>query len=114
MDGALADVPAGAPTVTVMNERSIFIEALDIANPSERAAYLERACGNDAALRRRVERLLHTHGQAGGFMNAPAAERVGLSDERHVLESPGTVIGPYKLMEQIGEGGFGLVFVAEQ
>src|SRR5262245_7186750 len=99
-----------------MTERSVFVAALDLDDPADRAAYLDRACGGDPALRQRVDRLLATFERAGNFLQSPAS---GLNanvtvDEPPIAERPGTVIGPYKLMEQIGEGGFGLVFVAEQ
>ena len=87
---------------------SIFAAALDQPSPGGRAAYLDAACP-DPEVRQHVERLLAAHPGVGSFLNAsptvdfePMAERVG------------STIGPYKLMEQIGEGGMGLVFVAEQ
>jgi serine/threonine protein kinase len=99
-----------------MHERSIFLAALEIGDPAERAAYLDRACAADPALRRGVEELLAAHGRSGSFLARPAVgERSDLTaDQEPITERPGSVIGPYKLMEQIGEGGFGLVFVAEQ
>jgi serine/threonine protein kinase/WD40 repeat protein len=87
---------------------SIFFAALEKALPEERAAYLDQACGKVGELRQHVERLLSAHPRVGGFLQAPT------TDEPAVVEGPGTAIGPYKLMEQIGEGGMGLVFVAEQ
>jgi serine/threonine protein kinase/tetratricopeptide (TPR) repeat protein len=92
---------------------SIFSAALEKQNPEERAAYLQEACGTDAELRREVERLLSAEPKVGAFLNFPASALVATVDET-IIEGPGTVIGPYKLMEQIGEGGMGLVFVAEQ
>ena len=92
---------------------SIFSAALEKPNPEERAAYLQEACGTDAELRREVERLLSAEPKVGAFLNFPASALVATVDET-IIEGPGTVIGPYKLMEQIGEGGMGLVFVAEQ
>src|SRR6516165_10162105 len=91
----------------------------------ERAAYLDQACGGDAELRRRVEALLQAHHAAGSFLDHPAVEaatsedvslgrRIDPGDLPPPSEGPGSRIGPYKLMEQIGEGGMGLVFVAEQ
>lgn len=96
-----------------MNERAIFIEALQKERPAERAAYLDGACRNDVGLRQQVDTLLREHEQLGSFLEAPAAVMVVTLDEA-LTEQPGRVIGPYKLMEQIGEGGMGLVFVAEQ
>jgi serine/threonine protein kinase len=87
---------------------SIFFAALEKTSAEERAGYLDQACGQDAELRQRVERLLAAHPKVGGFLQPPT------TDEPAVVERPGAVIGPYKLMEQIGEGGMGLVFVAEQ
>ena len=95
---------------TPRTEASIFAEALDKRSPDERAAFLDGACGSDAALRARVENLLKSHEHAGSFLRKPLVATV----DEPVAERPGTVIGPYKLMEQIGEGGMGLVFVAEQ
>jgi serine/threonine protein kinase len=99
------------------SERTIFIEALDRADPAERAAFLAGACGDDDDLRRRVERLLEAIDSAGTFMESPAAP-VDLDaiagSPAPILEGPGTRIGPYKLLESIGEGGMGVVYMAEQ
>ena len=86
-------------------EKTIFLEAAEIASPTERAAFLERSCGDDRQLRAAVEALLLSHQRSQGVLDATAAP---------LAEHTGTIIGPYKLLQQIGEGGMGTVFMAEQ
>src|SRR5262245_15497576 len=96
--------------------QTIFGEALGCGSPEERAAYLDGACGGDPALRARVEALVRAHHEAGGFLQgaSPAPGLIATVDGQPLREGPGTVIGPYKLLEPIGEGGFGVVYMAEQ
>ena len=89
-----------------MDEASIFLEALKRPSPEERAAFLYQACGGDDELRRSVEMLLRAHDKAGGFL-AESPAPVGVRADQPLSESPGTVIGPYTLCGQIGEGGKG-------
>ena len=96
--------------------KEIFADALEKADAAERDAYLSQACGEDAQLRQHVEALLQAHQKAGAFLEEPAPPPPGI---RIVLaapltEKPGDKIGHYKLLEQIGEGGCGVVYMAEQ
>ena len=94
------------------SDLALFVEAIQLP-VAERAAHLERACGTDEQLRLRIERLLNAHDQAGDFLeqSAPATEA---SAQTPVGEKPGDRIGRYKLLQQIGEGGCGVVYLAEQ
>src|SRR5262245_21880635 len=97
-----------------MKEEQVFHQALEQPIP-QRPALLAAACGDDPALRERVEALWRAHETPGSFLRGAAGPPCSATiDERASTEAPGTVIGPYKLLEQIGEGGFGIVYMAEQ
>ena len=95
-------------------EEEIFEAALKLPE-SDRAAYVDRACGGDAAIRARMMKLLRAHTAAGSFMQGAA-----LTARKTILvslppdEKAGDKIGRYKLLQQIGEGGCGVVYMAEQ
>src|SRR5687768_15890633 len=97
-------------------EVAVLNAALELPK-AERAAYLAGACAGDDALRGQVEALLGAHEQAEGFLEAPPARCDFKRPEvasASLTEKPGDRIGRYKLLQQIGEGGCGVVYMAEQ
>ena len=96
-----------------MSDSGIFKVAVKLS-PERRAAYLDQACGSNHALRREVESLLQAHDEPGSFLQGRLAQQSATVDGPPSTETPGTVIGPYKLLQQIGEGGMGVVYMAEQ
>jgi WD40 repeat protein/serine/threonine protein kinase len=96
--------------------KEVLAEAAARSSPAERAAYLDGACRGDDGLRAEVEKLLLAHDQADGFLEEPVAppqpSTIVLSAP--ITEKPGDRIGYYKLLQQIGEGGCGVVYMAEQ
>jgi WD40 repeat protein/serine/threonine protein kinase len=92
--------------------KAIFVNALDCKGPGELFGFLDQSCAGDPALRARVEELLGAHRDAGNFLGKPYQAEIMPAEL--VGEHPGMLIGPYKLLEQIGEGGFGVVYLAEQ
>ncbi len=120
----------------VMNEEALFHLVLEIS-PTKRGTILDEACGHDVVLRHRMEALLYAHDHPAGFLERPKCGPVAVSfvsnGQNATLDSaglnvpgncsnvsesfadrPGIVIGPYKLLEEIGEGGMGTVWMAEQ
>jgi serine/threonine protein kinase len=98
-----------------LDVQSIFGRALEITDPGRRAAYLGEACAGAVAVRAEVDELLALHERAGGFMRRPAA----LADQPTAgygppTEGPGSRVGQYKLLQEIGDGGMGTVFMAQQ
>src|SRR5262245_31177147 len=103
-----------------MTERDLFIAALQEEEPAQRRAFLDHACAGQPDLRRQVEHLLRLHEGAGSFLEGPAAASAaagalaGPTEPALPPEPPGALIGPYQLIEPIGEGGMGTVWLAQQ
>jgi len=112
--------------VNLERARDLFLHAVGKLPPEQWDDYVAEACGPDTELRRQVGHLLQVHLEAGSFLERPAepvgtgaytpadAEKLAPEDKIKNCEAAGTVIGPYKLLQQIGEGGMGSVFLAEQ
>jgi eukaryotic-like serine/threonine-protein kinase len=101
----------------LLSEESIFGVARRIESPEVRDLYLSQVCGCDQILRERVAALVVAHAEEASFLESPPfaiAVAPPVGSDRSLTESPGTEIGPYKLLEQIGEGGMGVVYMAEQ
>ncbi len=110
--------------VDAQRAKSVFLAALE-KTPEERSGFLEQACAGDADLRRCVDRLLQAHDRPDSLLDAEAVSDATpapvLAEERGfdpastaVAEGVGTMIGPYKLLQEIGEGGMGTVYMAQQ
>jgi serine/threonine protein kinase/tetratricopeptide (TPR) repeat protein len=93
--------------------KSIFLAAIDERPPEQWPTFLDQACAGDPLLRAEVQKLLRAQAALGSFHESPRAALVETVDHP-LTERPGTVIGPYKLLQQISEGGMGVVYMAEQ
>src|SRR5262249_16934315 len=93
--------------------KAIFLAAVDEQAPDRWPAFLEQACSGDVVLRAEVEKLLRAQAEMGSFHEASRAAQRETVDAP-IAERPGTTVGPYKLLQEIGEGSFGIVFMAEQ
>src|SRR5438046_1517039 len=112
--------------VDLKRVKEIFLAAVEKPGSAERQAFLQEACGADEELRRQVEALLRQHEQASGFLESPppglgetvdsdpAAAAVRTGPPAAGPEAVGSRLGPYKLLQPLGEGGMGTVYLAEQ
>jgi serine/threonine protein kinase len=96
------------------DEEAIFKVACQISSPAARAEYLNQVCGDDQPAMARIQALLRVHDEESRFLISPPPGIAATLDTSLPKESAGSQIGPYKLLEQIGEGGMGTVWMAQQ
>jgi len=110
-------------STSAKREMAVFDVALEIADPEERQRFLEQACDGDEKLRASIEDLLRIQAQAEQFFSQGASSLNSLASQlaedavesqRIFEEKPGAILGPYKVVQKIGEGGGGIVYMAEQ
>src|SRR5262245_22654458 len=97
-----------------MSEQEIYIEATSRRDPADRRRFLDEVCAGNEFLRKRIETLIRQSDQLGSFLENSPQSLGATTDISVAAEKPGTQIGPYKLLQQIGEGGMGVVYMAEQ
>ena len=116
LDFALWDKSPFQSSVNESNPEETIFAGVKQLPPADRAAYLDQACADDEPLRRRIEALLNASEQSGAFLEVSAAPTLRRTSAASIplAEKPGDKVGRYRLLQQIGEGGCGVVYMAEQ
>src|SRR5947207_11905009 len=91
--------------------KEIFLQAVELGSPQAWPEFLDKACSGNPELRQHVERLLQAHNQSNSLLDGSG---IAVTSASTTTQRLGTLIGPYKLLEQIGEGGMGIVYMAQQ
>lgn len=110
----LPQIFTGDPMTVSVDDQSIFEAARRITSPEDRQAFLREKCGDDHVLLQHLQALIKAFDEHQSFLETPPSELVRTVDADAANEHAGTIIGPYKLLQQIGEGGMGVVYMAEQ